>query len=71
LRTARGRDLAQTAIGRLLAVSVAAIFICSAAHAADVALIGDANVSTLRSMTNFGTLANLYVGNGNTALLQF
>jgi hypothetical protein len=28
-------------------------------------------VSTARPSTNFGTLSNLYVGNGNTAVLQF
>ena len=59
------------AIARLLAVFIAATFTCSAAHATDVALTGDAHVSLTRSTTNFGTLANLYVGNGNTALLQF
>src|SRR5580698_9294535 len=63
--------LNRPSIGRLLALSLAAIFSTSAAHATDVALIGDAHVSLLRSTTNFGTLANLYVGNGNTAFLQF
>jgi Collagen triple helix repeat (20 copies) len=58
-------------IGRLVAVSVSAFLTCSAAHATDVILTGDAHVSMTRSTTNFGTLANLYVGNGNTALLQF
>jgi hypothetical protein len=58
-------------IGRLVAVSVSALLTCSAAHATEVALTGDAHVSMTRSTTNFGTLANLYVGNGNTALLQF
>jgi hypothetical protein len=58
-------------IGRLVAVSVSAFLTCSAAHATDVILTGDAHVSMTRSTTNLGTLANLYVGNGNTALLQF
>jgi hypothetical protein len=58
-------------IGRLVAVSVSAFLTCSAAHATDVILTGDAHVSMTRSTTNFGTLANLYVGNGNSALLQF
>jgi hypothetical protein len=58
-------------IGRLVTVSLAAFLTCSAAHATDVVLTGDAHVSLTRSTTNFGTLANLYVGNGNTALLQF
>lgn len=54
-----------------LPVFLAAMFFCPAAHATNVALTGDAHVSLTRSTTNFGTLANLYVGNGNTALLQF
>jgi hypothetical protein len=58
-------------ICRLLTLSLATIFTCSIAHATDVALTGDAHVNLTRSTTNFGTLANLYVGNGNTALLQF
>ncbi|MDT7812952.1 MAG: hypothetical protein QOJ42_2868, partial [Acidobacteriaceae bacterium] len=60
-----------SSIGCLLALSVATIFTFSTAHATDVVLTGDAHVSLTRSATNFGTLANLYVGNGNTALLQF
>ncbi len=56
---------------RLLPVLLAAMFFYPGAHAANVTLTGDAHVSSNRSTTNFGTLANLYVGNGNTALLQF
>jgi hypothetical protein len=63
--------LNRLAIARLLPVFLAAMFFCPAAHATNVALAGDAHVSSTRSTTNFGTLANLYVGNGNTALLQF
>jgi hypothetical protein len=59
------------AMARLLPVLLAAMFFSPAAHATNVALTGDAHVSLTRSTTNFGTLANLYVGNGNTALLQF
>jgi hypothetical protein len=55
----------------LLALVGAAIFTSTAAHATDVTLTGDTNVSSSRSTTNFGSLANLYVGNGNTALLLF
>jgi hypothetical protein len=66
----RSVALKHFSIGCLLALS-ATIFTCSTAHATDVALTGDAHVSVTRSTTNFGTLANLYVGNGNTALLQF
>jgi hypothetical protein len=56
---------------RLLAVCLAAVFSCSTSYATEVALTGDAHVSSSRPSTNFGTLANLYVGNGNTTLLQF
>ena len=59
------------AMARLLPVFLAAMFFCPSAHATNVALTGDAHVSMTRSTTNFGTLSNLYVGNGNTALLQF
>jgi hypothetical protein len=63
--------LNRLAIVRLFTIFVATIFACSTAHATAVTLTGDAHVSSARSTTNFGTLANLYVGNGNTALLQF
>jgi hypothetical protein len=63
--------LNRLAIARLLTLFFATIFTCSAAHATGVTLTGDAHVSSTRSATNFGTLANLYVGNGNTSLLQF
>jgi Collagen triple helix repeat (20 copies) len=59
------------AMARVVPVLLAAMFFYPAAHATNVALTGDAHVSLTRSTTNFGTLANLYVGNGNTALLQF
>lgn len=55
----------------LLALCVATVLFGSTAYATEVALTGDAHVNLSRSSTNFGTLANLYVGNGNTALLQF
>jgi hypothetical protein len=63
--------LNRPSIGRLLALCLAAIVTLPSAHATDVALTGDAHVSSGRTTTNFGTLSNLYVGNGNTALLQF
>jgi hypothetical protein len=56
---------------RLLSIVVTAVAFTAAAHATQVALVGDASVSTARPSTNFGALSNLYVGNGNTALLQF
>ena len=57
---------------RLFAVVVAALSLSAVtARAAQVTLTGDASVSTARPTTNFGLLSNLYVGNGNTAFLQF
>ena len=41
------------------------------ARATQATLTGDSFVSTARPSVNFGALSNLYVGNGNTALLQF
>ena len=57
--------------GRLLPLVLATLASSTIANAAQVALIGDASVSTVRPSTNFGTLANLYVGNGSSAYLQF
>jgi hypothetical protein len=56
---------------RLLSAVLATVAFTVAAHATQVALIGDASVSTARPSTNFGSLSNLYVGNGNTAFLQY
>jgi hypothetical protein len=56
---------------RLLSVVLTTLAFTAAAHATQVALVGDASVNTARPSTNFGSLSNLYVGNGNTALLQF
>jgi collagen type VII alpha len=63
--------LSYRAAVRLLSIVLATLASTAAANAAQVALIGDASVSTARPSTNFGTLANLYVGNGSSALLQF
>jgi hypothetical protein len=65
------RSMSHRAAIRLLSIVLATLASSSIANAAQVALIGDASVSTARPSTNFGTLANLYVGNGNTAYLQF
>jgi hypothetical protein len=56
---------------RLLSLVLIALGATAISHATQVALVGDASVSTARPATNFGALSNLYVGNGNTALLQF
>lgn len=55
----------------LLAMVMTTLAATATAHATQAALTGDASVSTARPATNFGALSNLYVGNGNTALLQF
>ena len=41
------------------------------ACAAQLTLTADTHVTAARSTTNFGTLSNLQVGNGSTALLRF
>ena len=41
------------------------------AEATQLPVAGDATVSSSRSAANLGSLSNLYVGNGNTSLLQF
>jgi hypothetical protein len=56
---------------RLLSIVLAILASSRIVNAAQVALVGDASVNAARPSTNFGSLANLYVGNGNTAYLQF
>jgi hypothetical protein len=46
-------------------------FVPLPAAATDAPVTADAHISTQHSTTNFGSLSNLYVGNGNTALVQF
>jgi hypothetical protein len=55
---------------RVVAILIAAFLLSSAANATVVPLVGDTFVSSNRPATNFGTLSNLDVGNGNTALVQ-
>ncbi|HEY4354966.1 MAG TPA: DNRLRE domain-containing protein, partial [Acidobacteriaceae bacterium] len=43
----------------------------SSARATELPVTADAHVNSTRTTTNFGYLSNLYVGNGNTALVQF
>lgn len=52
-------------------VILSLIFLPAAAWATDAPLIGDASVNSAQPSLNFGNLANLTVGQGNTALLQF
>ena len=53
-----------------LCLGVFLFSICEAS-ALEVPLSGDAHVTTAHAGINYGTLSNLYVGNGNTAFLQF
>jgi hypothetical protein len=53
----------------LVLFAFASILRC--AHATDSAVSADASVNAAHPTTNFGALSNLYVGNGNTALVQF
>ena len=45
--------------------------LCMSAHATQLPLVADTHTNASRSNANFGTLANLYVGNGNTTYLQY
>lgn len=56
---------------RSLAIAFGAAACTVSAFARDVTLAADAHVNASYPTTNFGTIGNLYVGNGNTALLDF
>ena len=47
------------------------ILLAFTARATDAPLLSDAHISSAHPSTNFGSLTNLAVGNGNTALIQF
>ena len=61
------------------AIRICAPFPCSQcvffgireASALNVTLTGDAHVNSAHASINYGTLSNLYVGNGSTTFLQF
>ena len=55
---------------RVAALLAASVF-ATAASATDLPLTGDASVNATRSTTNYGSVSNLYVGNGNMSYLQF
>jgi len=55
---------------RLMAVAVLAVAVAKG-YATDAAVAGDASVNSAYPATNYGSLSNLYVGNGSTALIQF
>ena len=61
------KNLAFRAIFAMLCVAV----LLPLAHATQLTLTGDTTVNSSRPSTNLGSLSNLYVGNGNTSLLQF
>jgi Collagen triple helix repeat (20 copies) len=58
-------------VTRLFSAVLSALALTATASATQATLVGDASVSTARPTTNFGSLANLYVGNGNATFLQF
>lgn len=55
---------------RIAALAIA-ILSATLGWATQPALVGDATVMSLFPTTNFGALSNLYVGNGDTTLIQF
>ena len=58
--------------GKAVAVGLfLTILLALAARATDAPLLSDAHISSAHPTTNFGSLTNLAVGNGNTALIQF
>ena len=54
-----------------LLVAMAGVFLPVGAWAQLATLVGDAHVSSAQPTVNAGTLSNLNVGNGYTALVQF
>ncbi len=53
---------------------VAAVVVFSAtgaAHATDATVAADTFVTSAHTLTNYGGLSNLYVGNGATAMVRF
>jgi hypothetical protein len=54
-----------------LAVWLGAVLCAHGMYAADMPLLSDAHVNTAHALTHYGSLSNLYVGNGNTAFLKF
>jgi hypothetical protein len=67
----RSRRLLAYPFSRRLMVCILLLCASGVAWATQATLTGDSFVSTSRPSSNFGGLSNLYVGNGNTALLQF
>jgi hypothetical protein len=58
--------------GRAVAVGLfLTILLALTARATDAPLLSDAHISSTHPSTDFGSLTNVAVGNGNTALIQF
>jgi Collagen triple helix repeat (20 copies) len=57
-------------VGQLVAVCLVLV-LALPAYATDVQLVADAHVVSLFPTVNFGSVSNLYVGNGSFALLQY
>jgi|GEM_PF-1234444 len=62
------KALALRRLGAALFISAVAVPV---AMATDATIVADASVSSARPNLNFGSLSNIYVGNGNTALIRF
>ena len=58
-------------MARLSPSGSSTILLAFTARATDAPLLSDAHISSAHPSTNFGSLTNLAVGNGNTALIQF
>src|SRR5271155_4599397 len=71
LASRKGCALMPSVMVRFAAAVVTVLLLASVASATVFPVAGDAHVSSSRGTANFGTLSNLYVGDGNTALLQF
>lgn len=57
-------------VTRFLAIGLD-LLVAMPARANDAPLVADAHVVSSFPTVNFGTISNLYVGNGSSALLQF
>ena len=61
----------RSVIARMAAMVLAAALLPTPNRATDIPLVGDAHVIPDFPTINFGSISNLYVGNGSWALVQF
>jgi hypothetical protein len=54
-----------------MAGAVLLVVSATASYGSDGMVVGDAYVNSAHPSANFGSLSNLYVGNGGTTLIQF